>query len=103
MTIFFADKEHWVTAYLEPGETVKITGDANSPLLLQVKGGRTNDKLTAFKKKIAPLLTELTNLSNSLNSKDLNADYGSRKNGKKKRNHARLPEKYAPNTRTDLS
>ena len=72
VTIFFADKEHWVTAYLEPGETVKITGDANSPLLLQVKGGRTNDKLTAFKKKIAPLLTELTNLSNSLNSKDLN-------------------------------
>ncbi len=51
VTIFFADKEHWVTAYLEPGETVKITGDANSPLLLQVKGGRTNDKLTAFKKK----------------------------------------------------
>ena len=38
LTIFFADKEHWVTAYLEPGETVKITGDANSPLLLQVKG-----------------------------------------------------------------
>ena len=38
--------------------------------MLQVKGGRTNDKLTAFKKKIAPLLTELTNLSNSLNSKD---------------------------------
>ena len=72
VTIFFADKMHWVTAYLEPGETVKITGDANSPLLLQVKGGRTNDKLTAFKKKIAPLLTELTNLSNSLNSKDLN-------------------------------
>ena len=65
VTIFFADKEHWVTAYLEPGETVKITGDANSPLLLQVKGGRTNDKLAAFKKKIAPLLTELTNLSNS--------------------------------------
>ena len=28
--------------------------------------------MTAFKKKIAPLLTELTNLSNSLNSKDLN-------------------------------
>ena len=41
-------------------------------MLLQVKGGRTNDKLAAFKKKIAPLLTELTNLSNSLNSKDLN-------------------------------
>ena len=32
-----------------------------------------------------------------------NADYGSRKNGKKKRNHVRLPEKYAPNTRTALS
>ena len=53
VTIFFADKEHWVTAYLEPGETVKITGDANSPLLLQVKGGRTNDKLTAVNMQLS--------------------------------------------------
>lgn len=72
VTLFYDNKKHWVTAYLEPGETVKITGDAQSPLLLQVKGGEINDKLTAFKKKLTSLLTELTNLSKSLNNKDLN-------------------------------
>lgn len=71
-TVFYDNKKHWVTAYLEPGETVEITGDAKSPLLIQVKGGQINDKLTSFKKKLTPLLTELTNLSKSLNNKDLN-------------------------------
>ena len=41
VTIFFADKEHWVTAYLEPGETVKITGDACSITLRPAGVGRT--------------------------------------------------------------
>ena len=41
VTIFFADKEHWVTAYLEKGEKVTITGDADYPAMLRVKGGRS--------------------------------------------------------------
>lgn len=72
VTVFYDNKKHWVTAYLEPGETVEITGDAESPLLIQVKGGQINDKLTSFKKKLTPLLTELTILSKSLNNKDIN-------------------------------
>ncbi|WP_165157214.1 TlpA disulfide reductase family protein [Parabacteroides sp. ZJ-118] len=72
VTLFFEGKARWVTAYLESEGTVRIAGDANAPSLLQVKGGRINDKLTAFKKKLAPLLTELTRLSDALNSKDLN-------------------------------
>ena len=39
VTIFFADKMHWVTAYLEKGEKVTITGDADYPAMLRVKGG----------------------------------------------------------------
>lgn len=72
VTLFFDNKKHWVTAYLEPGETAQITGDAKSPMLIQVKGGRINNKLTSFKKKLSPLLTELANLSKSLSNKDLN-------------------------------
>lgn len=71
-TLFFENKEHWVTVYLKPNETVTVTGDAHYPLLLQVKGGKTNDKLTAFRKEKAPLFKELTDLSNQLNCKELN-------------------------------
>lgn len=69
VTIFFENKERWVTAYLKPGEDVSIAGDARYPLLLQVKGGKINDKLTEAKKKIAPQLKELTDLSNQLSHK----------------------------------
>lgn len=70
VTLFFENKEHWVTAYLEPdGGTVTVSGDARYPLLLQIKGGRANDKLTAFRKETASLFKELTDLSNQLNRK----------------------------------
>lgn len=69
-TVFYNNREHWVTAYLEPGLSVEIEGDANSPLLMQVKGGRTNNKLTGFKLKNSELLTELTDLSASLRQRD---------------------------------
>lgn len=68
VTLFFENKEHWVTAYLKPGMTVSISGDARYPLLLQVKGGKTNDKLSDIRKKMAPLLKELTDLSDQLNN-----------------------------------
>lgn len=67
VTIFLDEnKEHWVTAYLEPGKTVKIKGDAQVPLLVQVKGGRINDQLNAFKKKNMSLFQELTQLLGTL-------------------------------------
>lgn len=70
VTLFFENKAHWVTAYLEPdGGTVTVSGDARYPLLLQIKGGKANDKLTAFRKETAPLFKELTDLSNQLNTK----------------------------------
>lgn len=71
VTLFFDNKEHWVTAYLTPGEKVSISGDARYPLLLQVKGGRTNDELSDFRKEAAPLLKELADLTRQLNSQSL--------------------------------
>lgn len=72
VTLFFENKEHWTTAYLKPGTTVSISGDARYPLLLQVKGGKTNDKLSQIRKEMAPMLKELTDLSNQLNNKATN-------------------------------
>lgn len=67
--IFFDNKTHWVTVYLEPGEKVMITGDAKYPSLLQIKGGRINDRLTAMRKELYPLLKEQAELIRSLNDK----------------------------------
>lgn len=72
-TIFYNNRQHWVTAYLEPNLSVEIEGDANSPLLMKVKGGRTNNKLTDFRTHNSELLAELTQLTNSLRSKDENS------------------------------
>ena len=69
-TLFFESKEFWVTAYLEAGKTVKITGDAHAPSLIQVKGGRVNNELTEFKKDHKSLLKELADLTNTLTSKN---------------------------------
>lgn len=69
VTLFFEGRSRWVIAYLEPGTTVSIEGDAQSPLLLQVKGGKINDRLAAFKKKQADLFNEMSTLTQQLGEK----------------------------------
>ena len=68
VTLFFENKTRWVTAYLERGKKVSISGDAHYPLLLQVKGGTINDQLTSVRKEVAPLLKEVTDLSEQMNN-----------------------------------
>ena len=70
VTIFFEDKTHWVTVYPEKREKVTITGDANYPSMLRVKGGRINDRLSSIKKELAPLLKEQTDLIHQLHNRD---------------------------------
>lgn len=70
VTLFFNDKTHWVTAYLEPGKKVTISGDARYPSLLQVKGGKINDKLASLRKEILPLLKEQADLIHLLADKN---------------------------------
>ncbi len=66
VTVYFENKSRWVTAYLKPGDKITISGDAQYPLLMQVKGGRVNDQLSALKKKLSPLLKEYTDLTAQL-------------------------------------
>lgn len=70
VTVFFDDKKSWVVAYLEKGEKITISGDALYPDLLQVRGGRINDKLSAYKKSVGPLLKEQADLLKLLTEKD---------------------------------
>lgn len=69
VTIFFNNKKSWTTAYLIPGEKVSISGDALFPSLLQVKGGKVNDQLNAFRKSVTPLLKEQADLVKILTNK----------------------------------
>ena len=66
-TLFYDDKTHWVTCFIEKGQTVKISGDATYPALLQIKGGAVNNRLSVIKKEMAPLLKEQTDLIRQLN------------------------------------
>jgi peroxiredoxin len=69
VTLFFEGRTRWFTVYLEPGEKVTLAGDVRFPNLLQVKGGRLNNELSAIRKKFAPLLKEREDLFN-LQKKD---------------------------------
>ena len=66
VTIYFANRTRWITAYLEKGKNISINGDALYPALIRVKGGRINDKLTSMRKELTPLLEERTDLRRKL-------------------------------------
>lgn len=68
LTIFFNNQQQWITVYLEPQKKMLITGDATDPLSIEVKGGRINDRLSEFRKKITPLLKEQQTLLASENN-----------------------------------
>ena len=62
VTFYYHDRYQWFNVYPEVGKTVQVKGDARYPQLLQIKGGRINNKLSQFKKKTAPVLKELADL-----------------------------------------
>jgi peroxiredoxin len=63
MTLSFEHHRQWLTVYLEqPHTSISVTGDMRYPRLAKVKGGRTNNLLSAFREKNAALLKEQTDL-----------------------------------------
>jgi len=62
ITFYYNNREQHFTVYPETGKPVKVKGDACYPQLIQIKGGRINDKLFQFKKKVMPLLKELADI-----------------------------------------
>lgn len=70
VTLYFENKTRWVTAYLEPGEKVSITGNIEYPSMLEIKGGQINDNLAVLRKEMDPLLKEQADLAHILTNKD---------------------------------
>jgi peroxiredoxin len=77
ITFYYNDRRLNFSVYPEIGKSVTITGDAAYPQLLQIKGGRTNDKLSEYKKKAAPFLKGMAEIqrirreNRPLNGKEL--------------------------------
>ena len=63
ITIYYNDRKNWFAVFPEVDKPIQVKGDARYPQLIQVKGGRTNNKLSEFKKKAESLLKERTDLS----------------------------------------
>ncbi|OAV75764.1 Thiol-disulfide oxidoreductase resA [Bacteroidales bacterium Barb7] len=72
LTLFFNNRSAEVIVYLPPeGGNISLSGDATYPLLVQVKGGQTNNRLSAVRKRLSPLLKEYTDLINGQNTADV--------------------------------
>ncbi len=71
-TLFFENKSIWLTVYPEAGEKITVTGGMAYPILLQVKGGKINNELSALRRKMNDLLKEQADLSRQM--KTLNGD-----------------------------
>ena len=69
--VYYNDRKDCFSVYPEAGKPVQITGDANYPMLIQIKGGITNNKLSEFKKKATSLLKERTDISANTNNTSL--------------------------------
>ena len=67
VTIYYNNRKQWFSVYPEVGKAVHVKGDANYPQILQIKGGRTNNKLSEFKKKAVVLLKEQTDIFDNKN------------------------------------
>jgi peroxiredoxin/acylphosphatase len=67
VTVYYQEKEKWFMIYPEAGKPVQVKGDAQYPLSIRAKGGRTNNKLSEFKNKAVHLLKEQTDDRQSAN------------------------------------
>ncbi|MDR2498659.1 MAG: AhpC/TSA family protein [Tannerellaceae bacterium] len=67
-TFFFDDRTAWFTVYLDDlqANKIEITGDVRFPTLLYAKGGRTNNELSTFRKKVEALLREDTKIRQTI-------------------------------------
>ncbi len=68
LTIYFENHKDWITVYLEPNKKITVSGDAFYPDLVQIKGTRTNELLSDFRKKASSLLKEKTELSGAIDT-----------------------------------
>jgi peroxiredoxin len=65
IAIYYDNKDKWFVVYPEKGKSITVKGDADYPELLQIKGGRVNNKLNDFRKKATVLLKAIADINRS--------------------------------------
>lgn len=76
ITFYYNNRKQWFSVYPEIGKPIQIKGDADYSQLLQIRGGRTNNKLSEFKKKVTILLKEQADILNNRNENSLDNGEG---------------------------
>ena len=67
LTLFFNGRSQWITLFLEPGKKIKLSGDAQYPMLFHLKGGdKMNERLADFRNSAANLWKEQADLSRKI-------------------------------------
>lgn len=70
VTLFFENKSFWRCVFLEAGKKIKISGDAEYPALLRVKGGdRMNEQISDLRAMSVSLWKEKTDLAREISRK----------------------------------
>jgi peroxiredoxin len=65
ITFYYNNRKHWFAVYPETEKTIQVKGDAKYAALIQIKGGRINNKLTEFKKNAETILKEQADIFGS--------------------------------------
>ena len=65
--IYMEEGKVWITAWAKNKDKVKITGDANYPELIEVRGNEINDLLTEFKVQNRDVIKERCDLRDAKN------------------------------------
>ena len=66
LVIYFENGNAWITLWVENGEKYSLTGEANYPELIMVKGGEINRLMTEFKNDNYSLIKEKCDLRDKL-------------------------------------
>jgi len=76
LLIYMENKSAWITVWVQNGEKFSLTGDANYPEMIMVKGGDINRLLSEFKTENLALIKEKCDLRDKLQSSELNTSVG---------------------------
>ncbi|MCL1932805.1 MAG: AhpC/TSA family protein [Candidatus Azobacteroides sp.] len=69
LVIYMENGNAWMTLWVQNGEKFSVTGDANYPELIMVKGGEINKLLSEFKNENLSLIKEKCELRDKLNAR----------------------------------
>jgi len=69
LLIYMENKSVWITLWVQNGEKYSITGDANYPEMIMVKGGNINKLLSEFKAENMSLIKEKCELRDKLSAR----------------------------------